>query len=256
MPWTAAVASISDLLGLARFKEKSLVSHAIIVSTAPGMESWLDQCLKSLRPVRGIPVIIYRNTLGTGEGESLRQAALYTQYDEVIFLHDTMELLDPRLIDYCFTEHAGKSIGFMGGLDFGMNSGKFKPAVLRQMRETVLRVPKDKQEATDMEFGFGAEYQRYEPEAFVMPDPLLDRPVFERRFGRVNMVLENRYLRKWKGCWNRQLVDAWDERNQASGGRRSSLLEKGWILARYAWLPAPGRMVRKVLETFLFPSGS
>ena len=139
MPVTAAVASISDLLGLARFKEKSLVSHAIIVSTAPGMEPWLDQCLKSLRPVTGIPVIIYRNTLGTCEGESLRQAALYTQYDEVIFLHDTMELLDPRLIDYCFNEHAGKSIGFMGGLDFGMNSGKFKPAVLRQMRETVLR---------------------------------------------------------------------------------------------------------------------
>ena len=160
------------------------MSHAIIVSTAPGMEPWLDQCLKSLRPVTGIPVIIYRNTLGTCEGESLRQAALYTQYDEVIFLHDTMELLDPRLIDYCFTEHAGKSIGFMGGLDFGMNSGKFKPAVLRQMRETVLRIPKDKQDAADMELEFGAEYQRYEPEAFVMPDPLLDRPVFERRSGK------------------------------------------------------------------------
>jgi hypothetical protein len=145
---------------MARFKEKSLVSHAIIVSTAPGMESWLDQCLKSLRPVTGIPVIIYRNTLGTCEGESLR------------------------------------------------------------------------------------------------PDPLLDRPVFERRFGRVNMVLENGYLRKWKGCWNRQLVDAWDKRNQASGGRRSSLLEQGWILARYAWLPASGRMARKVLKKFLFPSGS
>jgi len=251
---TAAVASILDLLGMVRFKEKSLVSHAIIVSTAPGMESWLDQCLKSLRPVRGIPVIIYRNTLGTCEGESLRQAALYTQYDEVIFLHDTMELLDPSLIDYCFAENAGKSIGFMGGIDFGMNSGKFKPAVLRQMRETVLRVPKDKQESADMELEFGAEYQRYEPEAFVMPDPLLDRPVFERRFGRVNMVLENRYLRKWKACWNRQLVDAWDERNQASGGRRSSLLEQGWVFARYVWLPAPGRLVRKVLKKLLVPS--
>jgi hypothetical protein len=158
-----------EMLGIARCKGRSSLSHAIIVSTAPGMEPWLDQCLKSLRPVTGIPVIIYRNTLGTGEGESLRQAALYTQYDEVIFLHDTMELLDPRLIDYCFTEHAGKSIGFMGGLDFGMNSGKFKPAVLRQMRETVLRVPKDKQESADMELAFGAEYQRYEPEAFVMP---------------------------------------------------------------------------------------
>lgn len=209
------------------------------------MEPWLDQCMQSLRSVKGIPVIIYRNTLGTGEGESLRQAALYTQYDEVIFLHDTMELRDPGLIDYCFTENAGKSIGFMGGLDFGMNSGKFKPAVLRRMQETVLRIPKDKREATDMERNFGAEYLSYEPEAFVMPDPLVDRPVFERRFGRVNMVLENRYLRKWKACWSMPLVDAWDKRNETSGGRRTSLLEQVRVLAQYSWLPTAGRMVRK-----------
>jgi hypothetical protein len=222
-----------------------VVSHAIIVSTAVGMEPWLDQCLKSLQPVRGIPVIIYRNTLGTGEGESLRQAALYTQYDEVIFLHDTMELLDPGLIDYCFTEHAGRSIGFMGGLDFGMNAGKFKPAVLRQMRDTVLRVPRDKREATDMEFRFGQELLAHDPDAFVMPDPLLDRQVFKRRHGRVNMVLENRYLRKWKGCWNYPLVDDWDRRNNASGGRRSSFLKQMWVFAQYDWFPRTRRLVRK-----------
>lgn len=230
------------------------MSHAIIISTAVGMEPWLDQCMKSLRPVRGIPVIIYRNTLGTGEAESLRQAALYTQYDEVIFLHDTMELLDPGLIDYCFDHHAGKSIGFMGGLDFGMNSGKFKPAVLKQMEETVFRVPKDKAEATDMEFAFGEEYQRYEPEAFVMPDPLLDRPVFKRRFGRVNMVLENRYLRKWKACWSLELVAAWDKRNQATGGRRSPLLEQMWITANCVWRPGVRRMARNVLTRIRPPS--
>lgn len=225
------------------------MSHAIVVSTALGMEPWLDQCLKSLQPVRGIPVIIFRNTLGTGEAESLRQAALYTQYDEVIFLHDTMELLDPGLVDYCFTEHAGRSIGFMGGLDFGMNSGKFKPAVLRQMRDTVLRVPKDKREATEMEYRFGEELLGCDPDAFVMPNPLLDRPVFQRRFGRVNMVLENQYLRKWKGCWSMQLVDDWDRQNQTTGDRRSSFLRQMCVSARYAWFPGPRRMVRKALET-------
>lgn len=229
------------------------MSQAIIVSTAPGMERWLEQCLKSLRPVRGIPVVVYRNTLGTGEGESLRQAALYTQYDEVIFLHDTMELLDPGLVDYCFVEHAGVSIGFMGGIDFGMNSGKFRPAVLRQMRETVLRVPQDKREATDMELGFGAEYLRYEPGAFVMPDPLIDRPVFRRRFGRVNMVLENRYLRKWKGCWNRELVGDWDRRNARNGGRRTSLLEQLRVMGRYSWIPASRRLARGILDTISAP---
>lgn len=229
------------------------MSHAVIVSTALGMERWLEQCLKSLRQVRGIPVIVYRNTLGTGEGESLRQAALYTQYEEVIFLHDTMELLDPALIDYCFCENAGTSIGFMGGIEFGMNSGKFKPAVLRQMRETVLRVPQDKREATDMELGFGAEYLRFEPHAFVMPDPLVDRPVFRRRFGRVNMVLENRYLRKWKGCWNRQLVSDWDRRNLQNGGRRMSLVKQLGAMACYSWIPASRRMVRGVVDTLSTP---
>ena len=231
------------------------MTQAIIVSTAPGMEPWLDQCMKSLRPVRGIPVIIYRNTLGTGEIESLRQAALYTQYDEVIFLHDTMELLDPGLIDYCFREYAGRSIGFMGGLDYGMNSGKFKPAVLRQMHDTVLRVPQDKHEATDMESRFGAEYLRYESNAFVMPEPLLDRPVFERRFGRVNMVLENRYLRKWKACWNMDLVEAWDHRNAISGTRRVSLWQQVRALAQYSWQPAGRRMVRKLLPRPSPPAG-
>jgi hypothetical protein len=230
------------------------MSHAIIVSTAVGMEPWLDQCLKSLRPVRGIPVIIFRNTLGTGEAESLRQAALYTQYDEVIFLHDTMELLDPGLIDYCFTEHAGRSIGFMGGLDFGMNSGKFKPSVLRKMQETVLTIPKDKREATEMELRFGEELLTYDPGAFVMPDPLLDRPVFERRFGRVNMVLENQFLRKWKACWNMELVDEWDTRNQTSARRRSTLVEQMWVMGRHVWLPWPRRMARQLREQFLSSS--
>jgi hypothetical protein len=232
------------------------MSHAIIVSTAPGMEPWLDQCLKSLRPVKGIPVIIYRNTLGTGEGESLRQAALYTQYDEVIFLHDTMELLDPRLIDYCFTEHAGRSIGFMGGLDFGMNSGKFKPAVLRLMQETVLMIPKDKREATDMEFRFGEELLRHDPGAFVMPDPLHDRPVFKRRHGRVNMVLENRYLRKWKGCWSYELVDDWDARNQTSGGRRSTLRRQMSAMGTYVWLPWSRRIARQFRKRLMGSSRS
>ncbi|MGI9177397.1 MAG: hypothetical protein ACR2IT_06015, partial [Pirellulales bacterium] len=99
------------------------------------------------------------------------------------------------------------------------------PAVLRQMQETVLRVPKDKREATVMELHFGDEYRRYDPEAFVMPEPLLDRPVFEHRHGRLNMVLENRYLRKWKGCWNMHLVDAWDQRNATAGSGPTSVME-------------------------------
>jgi len=180
------------------------MKQAIIVSTCKKFKCWRDNFIKTLNT--DYPVIFVNNTeeknmydvLGVTTGIDLG-------IEEFLVLHDTMEIKDNAVFDIVFKDHKGKTVFLNPHGQMFLNKYVLKDMLTCGVDFNPLYQVKDKLGAVMAEGGFhSAIKQKCNP--IVLFPEFIDGPKREIKFGRVNMVIENKYLKKYKGCWNQELI--------------------------------------------------
>ena len=174
-----------------------------MIGTTPDRSPWLADCLRSLEGCRW-PVhwfYTYRYELATITWAARR-------FDEFVFMPHSTEVLDQRVFDLCFEEHRGKSVnlGTAQGLPFRMYLGKYLGDVVQAMGTPDVRT---KAEAVHHEVYWCGFYGFHEHQCHRLAHvggPMEHTNNFVRRHGRINMLCENEYLRRYKATWDPAMV--------------------------------------------------
>jgi len=176
--------------------------QAIVIGSTTTTKDWLQNCLNSFGKYDKFPIIVVIND--DFEMGKIKWVMDNTNLDEFFLLHDTVEIKDTSIFDQAFTECASKSFALSSHPDYmGMFLGKYRREILKQM---VLPTTKTKEQAVIQEADFNRNYANLEPFKVVLNPPLLNTDIFEDKFGRKNMVLEDRYIKKYKGTWCWEMV--------------------------------------------------
>jgi hypothetical protein len=199
-----------------RMRPRPLHQGVVITSTASRL-AILQNCLASFAGAAGYPILPLLLP-GASDVDHLRWVMEHTLLDEFVFLHDSCELLDPALLPLVFEQLRGRSVAFtVSPLKFGTLIGKFRREVVGQIPIPPVRTAV---EAALFELAFANAYNRLEPDAPLLDPPLATCQVFREKFGRRNMVLENRYLRKYKSRWTMEMAEASDQAAGQGCGER------------------------------------
>jgi hypothetical protein len=163
-----------------------------IVIGAQSGGPWLKDLLRSLHGC-GYP----RSIVLTHEWEleAIKQGA--ELYEEFVFLPQSTIVTDNALWDIVFKDYKGTGVSLSNTPGpFGMYIGKYKSAIVKHIGCPYIP---SKEEAIRQEILW---CNRYAYQEYYVP--LADMPhseVFEERHGRLNMVTENKWLRRYKGSW-------------------------------------------------------
>ncbi len=127
-----------------------------------------------------------------------------TELDEFLFLQDTFEIKDIRVLDLIFKSK--QSIALGPGLFH--YAGKWKRSVLKELEP--LPVVRSKKESVHWEHTIGRRYwaaAEQTDEGIYCMDPNFhdgNHKGFVEAYNRTNMVLENDWYRKLKGDWGQR----------------------------------------------------
>jgi len=119
--------------------------------------------------------------------------------DEFFVLHDSCVIKDNLLWHVVFDGYAGQSVALASHpTTMGMFLGKYRTEIAKQLPQPVA---KDKKEAVELEESWNRSYCQLE-QPILVDNPLTSSSVFEDRHGRRNMVLENKWIIKYKGTYD------------------------------------------------------
>lgn len=198
------------------------MKQGIIIPTHVSRLRWLDQCLKSIQTTYPVYVVFQGEEPDPEVCQLIREkgflpchqelngydpggivyAMHHTELDEFFILHDSCIVKDNKLFDKVFHKDH-KSIALsLTPCPFGMFLGKYQRSVCEMME---IPVAHNKYHAVELEESWNREYSA-KAQWELLFDDFHDQQVFEEKFGRTNMVLENKYLKKWKGSWHRDMV--------------------------------------------------
>lgn len=177
------------------------MTAAVVVCTTAGREGWVEQCLRSLADVK-TPVLVldqYDWELG-----KLRWLADHTTLSDVLLLHDSVVVKDPRWVDDVVATPG--SVPLCPG--FWMYLGKYEMPLVREVGTPI---PANKRDAVHYEFQWCRRYATAASQAGTLraakfPD-LQDGTARAEVQGRTNMVLENDQIVKFKGTWALSMID-------------------------------------------------
>lgn len=178
------------------------MDKAILILHSRNSTNWLEDCLHSIDTT--YPIIVSNHDPRLWCMGAIKQFFETTDYKEVCILNDTMICKDNSIWSIIFEELEGKSV--MLGLDYLMFFGKF-------LREHILPFPNVQSKRDDVLLGEDVWCRGYAglPIDHIQIQPLYDtHSVYEDKNGRNNMILENDYFKKYKGCWNLDMVDRVD----------------------------------------------
>lgn len=165
-------------------------SQGIVIGTTADGSRWVDALYATLRT--DYPVVKVR----AWELDAILYGA--GRFDEFVFLPQSTEIVDNDLWRVVFEEHAGRSVSLaQHPSTFGMYLGKYRSDILRCLEMPMIH---NKRDAIHWEDRWMLPYLEMDPD-IVDLDDLPHSNVFEQKFGRLNMVVENRWLRRYKGSW-------------------------------------------------------
>ena len=166
-----------------------------VIATAPGREQWLTQCLKSLEG-RDVFVVSLEHGFELGKIEWIYRNTVLERF---LFLQDSVEVL---------------SKGFWGRLDEFPGSvallgdpsvyGSYMGVYERKVLDKLVGWPlvDSKMGSIANEIMWTRDYADKAGGVPVLFPDLTDADGhMAEKFGRMNLVLENQYFRKWKGTW-------------------------------------------------------
>ncbi len=190
------------------------MSVAIVIGSVSRDSPWLADCVHSLV---GCHYPVHAHFTRQFELDTIGWAA--KQFDEFVFLPESTVVLDQQVFDWCFEEFKGSSVnlGTAQGLRFRMYLGKYRAEPVNMMGVPEVR---DKWDAVNFESSWCLAYASLEAAAGRLVDfggPLEHTTNFVERHGRRNMVVENEYLRRFKGSYDHPSVEQAVERIAAGG---------------------------------------
>jgi hypothetical protein len=197
------------------------VKQAVVIGTWPGAAEQLETLLRSLNGCRW-PIYVVVNSARKAdpiwlaelaehyyvfvnqdqgyELEAFRTILERTDIDEFLFLQDSFEVLDQSFIDDVFARPESVALG----PTFFHYAGKWKRSVLEKM---VIPPSRSKIDSVRQEHQFSRRY--WEREQVWVFDPHFhdgENAGFVEAYGRVNMLLANRWYRKLKGDWGQREI--------------------------------------------------
>lgn len=178
-----------------------MLNDKFIVVVSYKGSPWIDECLKSLDGVM-YPVDVVDG------GSTFDPMGFYHAkkkgYKNFVLLHDTCVVKDQKLFDILFShdEHVSLSPGFL------MCMGKYRLDKLPELPPQ----PMTKRQAVEFE----GQYCSALRGECLFPD-FVDSDVFEEKNGRNNLILENEYLKKYKGFWSiEQIVEVYEKTDSST----------------------------------------
>jgi hypothetical protein len=179
-------------------KQRKLRQFICIIHHREGDAKWLIPLLQSINTE--YPVVITNHTGSEWCMGAIQQTCQRLDYDEIVFLNESMVIKDNAVWDILFKDYAGQSV--MLGERFLMFFGKF-----RRQQVDKLTFPTVRNKIDDVLLGEGQWCRQYmELGEYVELQPLADGNRFTEKHGRTNMVLENDYFIKWKGSWDMETL--------------------------------------------------
>lgn len=172
--------------------------QVILILHSRNSKGWLEDLLHSIDTK--YPIIVSNHDPKLWCMGAIKKFFDETDYDEVCILNDTMIVKDNSIWQIIFEQHKGKSV--MLGIDYTMFMGKF-------LTEHILPFPEVHNKREDVLLGEDQWCRGYSrlPIEHIQLDPLHDTyQVYEEKNGRNNMILENQWLKKWKGSWSLEMV--------------------------------------------------
>ena len=170
----------------------------IVISTTPGRESWLRDCLESIKR----PVIVISNF--NYELGKIKFIYENTNLSFFLLLQDSVIVKNDKFFDLMF-EAAGMGSAAVTNDPhiFGMYMGVYTRQTLAK---TGIPNCNSKKEAIEYEISWHERYVNFEPTLPVVFPELNDSRAAKKelRHGRLNLVLENDYLIKYKGNWGQK----------------------------------------------------
>ena len=165
----------------------------IIVVTYPG-SPWLSDCIASLVGVK-YPVYLCINPPGKSayDMEAFYYAKEHKIYDFFV-LHDSMVIKDISLFDKVFELKGNVQLSHI----WQMGLGKFN---IHNIPELPTK-PTDKLSA----IRFENSYLRTIKVNHTLFTLLKDTDIFEEKHGKKRMIIENEFIRKYKGTWSNDMV--------------------------------------------------
>lgn len=168
------------------------MKRAIIIASVPERHRWLDNLLKTLEGFDSYPILVVM--CGGYEPGKISWVLQNTDLDEFVFLQDSLEIKDTSVFDLMFS-YGGKTVTFHNKMN-----GFLVKYTRKDLNKTYVRKTETKREAVFEERGL---FERYPKLDLVVLGGMQDTEIFEERFGRMNMVIENQYFKKYKGIWSR-----------------------------------------------------
>jgi len=172
------------------------LKQAIVIATSPGRESWIKDCLESIKSP-AIVVSGYGHELG-----KLKWVYDNTNLDRFIFLQDSVVIKDSDLLLSLFDAQGSVCI-MCGPRHFGSYLGLYERETLNQ-----LDIPevKSKMESVQYEVSWTEKYFKL---CKTVSHPVeIKHQVVETIFkhGRENQVSINKLYEKWKGTWRHDQI--------------------------------------------------
>lgn len=173
------------------------MNKAIIIGTYHGREDWLKDCLISLSGYEEYPVI---TVSVPWELNVIRWVYDWTNLDEFLFLQDTVVLKDLGWLSYVMGDNC-RDVSLCHKLYF-MYLGKYTRDTLSQMRFPIV---KNKRDAVTHEGEWTSKYVDRASEVTSLWD-LDDTDDYLYRHGRLNKVIQNDHIIKYKGTWSPEMI--------------------------------------------------
>ena len=170
--------------------------QAIVIATTPDTYEWLNNLLQSLRGYKNYPIVILSDF--SFELGKIRHMFYHTNYREFFLLQDSCEVLDTDIFDIVFNMYSGRNVFFAKKGYMYLN--KYTAQGLEITRPPLVRT---KAEAIEFENSWHKEYAKATSVHTLFPN-FNKSNTFKEMFGRTNMVIENQYIRKYKGTWDRK----------------------------------------------------
>lgn len=187
----------------------------IIPTHISRVDTWLKDCLASIKTDHQIMVVFQDEKPAKG----LKIGSEYTYHtngrfdpggivwamnnlgkdDEFFILHDSCVIKDNLLWKVVFEGYFEESVALASHPTMmGMFLGKYRMPIVTQLKPPAA---KDKKQAVELEETWNREYCQLE-QPIALDNSLTKSTIFEERHGRKNMVLENRWLIKYKGTYD------------------------------------------------------
>lgn len=143
------------------------------------------------------PYKVILNPDGGYELGALKKLLQETDDEDIFLIQDSHEIKDLSLFDLA----ASLPGSLATAKGFYHYTGKYKRSILEKVG---IPDTKSKQDAINAEYDWHRVYCKHDPQIVMLENPLIDdmpNMRYEEKFGRLNMVLENDYVKKYKGNW-------------------------------------------------------